>query len=398
MPKRLNITYYPHLSITENAIKNGVEEKNILYFIKTHNIDRRRDRKTAIIERCRAVLADNPSATKAYVQKATGISQKTLRRYWTFITTEKYHLSDINEKKAQRQSEHYRKILDNIPFDEIKKYVKENKKREKTDIFKVEVENMVSQEMGNALEIKKKKSCLPCPTVAELTREEEYDGSKYLLYPFRGLVDNRLLGNMSGGFGFKMQGVDFLNSEAAYICGLFSNNTKEHIDLQKKLIAEKNGKLVKGDIRFHNQDKARKDWNEFNVQWMLYVAWQKVKGNKDFQNLLKAIPDGATIIEDVSFKHAPKQRQDTNIFWGARNPDRKDFENKIKNIASAKDNQERVNDFVQYGIYKGCNVMGKILMICRKCLIEGTEPEIDYELLRSKDIYLLGKKINFDKH
>ena len=127
------------------------------------------------------------------------------------------------------------------------------------------------------------------------------------------------------------------------------------------------------------------------------MVWQKVKGNKDFQELLKAIPDGATIIEDTSFKGVPKKKQDTNIFWGARNPDRKDFENKVKNIASAKDNQERVNDFVQYGIYKGCNVMGKILMICRKCLIEGTEPDFDYELLRSKNIYLLGKLVDFGK-
>ena len=41
--------------------------------------------------------------------------------------------------------------------------------------------------------------------------------------------------------------------------------------------------------------------------------------------------------------------------------------------------------------------MGKILMICRKCLADGTEPDIDYELLRNKNIHLLGKKVNFEK-
>ena len=257
---------------------------------------------------------------------------------------------------------------------------------------------MVSQEMENAIEIKKKKACLPCPTIAELTREEEYDGSKYLLYPFRGTKDGRILGNMNTEYGFSIQGIDFTNSEAAYICGRFSNNTPEHIDIQKKLLAVKDGWDAKKKVRRNNEDKARKDWNEFNVQWMLWVVWQKVKGNKDFQNLLKAVPDGATIIEDVSFK--PSDKYHTDVFWGTNNPDRSGFDNKLKNLNTfkiKKQRQDRVNDFVQYGIYKGCNVMGKILMICRKCLIEGNEPEIDYELLRSKNIYLLGKKINFEK-
>lgn len=50
------------------------------------------------------------------------------------------------------------------------------------------------------------------------------------------------------------------------------------------------------------------------------------------------------------------------------------------------------NDFVDFGVYRGRNVMGKILTICKNSLAAGTEPAIDYELLRSKHIHLLGKR------
>ena len=39
--------------------------------------------------------------------------------------------------------------------------------------------------------------------------------------------------------------------------------------------------------------------------------------------------------------------------------------------------------------------MGKILMIVKQCLHEGTEPDIDFDLLNSKEIYLLGRPVKF---
>lgn len=48
----------------------------------------------------------------------------------------------------------------------------------------------------------------------------------------------------------------------------------------------------------------------------------------------------------------------------------------------------KINDI---GEWRGQNNIGKILMICRDCLREGVEPEIDYELLRQHNIYLFGK-------
>ena len=42
------------------------------------------------------------------------------------------------------------------------------------------------------------------------------------------------------------------------------------------------------------------------------------------------------------------------------------------------------------------NVMGKILMACRDALRSGSEPQIDYALLREKRINLLGHLLTFE--
>lgn len=50
----------------------------------------------------------------------------------------------------------------------------------------------------------------------------------------------------------------------------------------------------------------------------------------------------------------------------------------------------KLNDI---GEWRGQNNIGKILMICRDCLIEGSEPEIDYNLLNKAGIFLFGKRL-----
>jgi hypothetical protein len=39
--------------------------------------------------------------------------------------------------------------------------------------------------------------------------------------------------------------------------------------------------------------------------------------------------------------------------------------------------------------------MGKILKLCQLALVEGKELDIDYELLKSKNIHLLGELLTF---
>ena len=256
----------------------------------------------------------------------------------------------------------------------------------------------------------KKLLLYPAPTIDTLTRWEEYDAAKYLCYAFRQKPDLRKgvwvpFGNMNGGFEFDVQGFHFHNSEAAYICGMFSNDNKEQRAVQQQLVENTNGKTAKGDIRYHNEGIARKDWYDFNVQWMIYVVWNKVCNNEKFRELLLAVPDGAIIIEDTSFHNVHKP-VDTPIFWGARNKERKEYHSlieqyvKLTELSSVKAPKKRkiadaYNNFTDYGVFKGSNVMGKILTICRNCWKEGKEPPIDYELLRSKDIYLLGEKLEF---
>lgn len=56
----------------------------------------------------------------------------------------------------------------------------------------------------------------------------------------------------------------------------------------------------------------------------------------------------------------------------------------------------RLGDWATVGVFRGKNVMGKILMACRDALRSGSEPQIDYALLREKRINLLGHLITFE--
>jgi phosphoglycolate phosphatase len=55
--------------------------------------------------------------------------------------------------------------------------------------------------------------------------------------------------------------------------------------------------------------------------------------------------------------------------------------------------RNKINDI---GEWVGTNCMGKILTVCKWHLEHNTTPSIDYELLRSKQIYLFGKLLRFE--
>ena len=57
----------------------------------------------------------------------------------------------------------------------------------------------------------------------------------------------------------------------------------------------------------------------------------------------------------------------------------------------------RLGEWSRVGVFVGMNIMGKILMECREALVSGGEPTIDYALLRSKHINLLGKELTFQQ-
>lgn len=294
------------------------------------------------------------------------------------------------------------------------KWLQYNNKTEKTIIenarLKQEIRGYVEQEQKNSDNIKKKKPLVQYPRVEDLFKQERehYDASLFKCYAFRRKDDMHEndyipLGNMNQGFSYIMNGINFHTSESAYICGLFSDDSAIHQRIQRQLIDETNGYEAKKTIRAKNEVIGRKDWNEFNVEWMLYVVWNKVKGNEEFRNILLSIPQDAIIIENTTYQQV--KANDTSAFWGCRNAKLKEFHSLYEKYLKQmiKSNTKRreklmddmMNNFCGMGVFEGNNTMGKILMIVKKCLHEGTEPLIDYDLLNRKNIHLLGTKLSF---
>lgn len=270
--------------------------------------------------------------------------------------------------------------------------------------LKEQVDALMKVEAENTAALKANPSYLPIPTKQDFCRVEQYNVAKHHCVPFRSKGDmwegmQIPLGNMNGGYSYMMHGVKFPTSEHAYIFGIFSNNVDGHISLQQKLLVNTNGLTIKRGIRYKNRHLWRSDWSEFNVEWMLHCVWTKVNQCEEFKKLLLSLPQGITIIEDVSFKHYDENGAD---FWGARNPDKAAFDNLVKKYAKqfGLSGKAAKNDFIwkyyNVGTYTGRNVMGKILTYIKQCLHDGTEPDIDYQLLKSKNIHFLGNLIDFD--
>lgn len=251
----------------------------------------------------------------------------------------------------------------------------------------------------------------------DLYKEETYDCERFNVWAFRKAEDfdvnnqgeelQNNLGNMCKGYPFEISGHKFLNSESAYICGLFSTSSPLHIQIQRELQSENSGYSAKKSIRHKYQDEAisKEEWESFNVQWMLYVVWCKCTTNKNFKELLMKIPVDAIIVENVSFQHE-SERNITATFWGARNEELRDSVKKIERYIEymhphypkrelAKIQMEERTSIKYIGKYEGVNCMGKILKICQVAIINKTEPAIDYELLRSKRIHLFGTLLDF---
>ena len=207
------------------------------------------------------------------------------------------------------------------------------------------------------------------------------------------------IGNMCAGYPFLLNGEPFNNSEAAYIAGKFSNNTEEHIKIQRRLQENNDGYAAKKKIRQRNEVIARtkQDWETFNVDFMKYVVWQKCKTNKDFAKKLISVPITALIVENST-----GMTGETAQVWGCFNKPLmvlRDAKKKKLKMENPKANAEALNiegnKWNRYGVWEGRNLMGKILKACSLCLLSGEELPIDYDLLRSKHIHLFGKEMAF---
>lgn len=244
---------------------------------------------------------------------------------------------------------------------------------------------------------------------------ENYDATKYDCWSFKTGNDEKDgvlldLGNQCSSYPFSFHGHLFQTSESAYLCGQFSQNTEECKRVQYQLMYERNGYNAKKKIKSANLNLIRSDWEEFMPEWMLYVIWAKCKGNQDFADKLKSIPRNAIIIEDST-----TIREGTSIYWGSKNEElekvrekviryvelqymKKVRQGKIKRNQSELDAEMQAarNEIHFIGTFsKGHNYMGKILKRCQLALLDGSEPKINYDLLRQKRIYLFGELLRF---
>lgn len=427
MPRVSKIVYNPSLSVAKNADLNQCSEDAIRYFIRTRGIDRRYQGKMNIIEDIKVYLRTHPDASKEEVAKKTKHGINQVKRYWDIVHGREelqpsQRKAAIREQVALNNMKQHKAYLDRLPIEFICEYLKERKSEERKEQkrkeqeekksiaiqeIKGKIDALVAIEHKNTERLSQEKAFLPKISKQDLFSKEKakYDMSKYQCVAFRKKGDlwkgkNVDLGNMNGGFPFGINGITFPSSEHAYIFGRFSHNTQEHISIQKQLLENTNGYLIKKGIRDKYRKFWRKDWNTYNVEWMLYVVWQKVVRNKDFQSILLALPQGVHIIEDVSFKSQDDRSAD---YWGARNPAKSyfgDIVDKYLKLLGKEGKTKLKNtllwDYCNVGTYEGFNVMGKILTYIKQCLHDGSEPDINYDLLKSKNIYFLGQLIDFD--
>ena len=268
---------------------------------------------------------------------------------------------------------------------ELPKKVREDAKLEK-DNSKVAKKNQVKK-WNIVLDQIDKYDCTRMEVVAFRKADDEQDG----------IVKS--FGNMSPGYEFDLNGHHFLGSEQAYICGRFADGSPRHTEIQKQLLAETNGYASKKKIRNKNDNIKRPDWETFNIEWMKYVVWNKVKGNETFQKLLMSVPVNAMIVENSTL-----QTGRTAAIWGAKNKDLEEARSRAVKLLTSSPNRKVTKEEIQrvynsinhIGIFEGKNLMGKILKLCQLALVEGKELDINYDLLKSKNIYLLGELLTFE--
>lgn len=239
-----------------------------------------------------------------------------------------------------------------------------------------------------------------------LGREEEYKASAQV-WSFKEVKDivngiNLCFSNMAGGFPFEFHDRTFKDSERLYLCGEWSNNTKEHLEIQEVLMKATSGYAAKRFYKSKYAKQTRDDFPVFRLQWMLFCVWQKCKGNEDFRNLLLRIPKDVILVENTT-----TDKWEGAEIWGCKNKElvekRRDLETDLKNKHKDMKPKElkhliniEINKINDIGTWKGQNNIGKILMLCRDCILERVEPQIDYELLKRSNIFLFGKLLTFD--
>ena len=248
MSRKSKIKYNKDLSVSENARINGVSIDGIYYYLKANNIQLKQNALKGLIEEISKAIKDNPDMGQRGLAKITGHSLTTINKYYNAA-------KEALEKSGKRKS----KVN---PIE-----------------LKQQIDTLVKAEHRNTDRLTKHPMYyFPPPMRDDLFRKEfeKYNTEKYVCIAFRRSNDKWKdtlipLGNMNGGYSFEIDGNVFAASDNAYICGLFSKNTSRHRAIQEELLKETNGYMAKKVIRAKNEEYGRKDWEEFNIDWMMYV-------------------------------------------------------------------------------------------------------------------------------
>lgn len=239
-----------------------------------------------------------------------------------------------------------------------------------------------------------------------LDRIEAYDPTIQTVWPFKhvnDIVEGIMLdlGNMVSSYPFEVNGVKWRSSEELYLAGEFSLNTSAHQAIQAELRSAKSPYAAKRFVKSKYRKQVREDFNTFRTQWMLWCAWQKCRGNSDFRKKLLLLPENITLVEETT-----TDTGGSASVWGCSNKQLVEVRKaKVKELSEKNAHLTKkalahlinieTNAIRDIGQYKGQNNLGKIIMICRNCLKRGLTPEIDFDLLNSKNIHILGKRLSF---
>lgn len=248
----------------------------------------------------------------------------------------------------------------------------------------------------------------------------EYDTSQVECWSFNRKDDvrdgiNLKLGNMSNGYGVKVLGIDFPNSEVPYQLAIF-NNEKDSIKLQEEIVDPQNGWIGRGlqmkrkyiygreFKRFLRDSEFENGKEMWCFEWMKWVVWEKVRQNEEFKNILLRIPKNAVIIEQA--QHRPQK--DKPSMWGAWNEEIKKERDILVTFSEIEHGLSKVEDSVpiesvpyqvnNVGTWVGENSMGQILTMAKLALNEGINLPIDADMLNEAKINWFGKVLQFTKH
>lgn len=208
-------------------------------------------------------------------------------------------------------------------------------------------------------------SATPQEVTAYLTRQDTYNPATTPILRYSRPNDiyqgqEVHLANMSNAFGFKALGREWKGTEYLYLCGEWSEEAEKSVDIQKDILTATSGYAAKRFKKSKYLKFIREDYNTFRHHWMLWCIWQKCLDSEAFRKHLLSFSEDTVIVEVV---------KDDPIWAAEEDP--------------------------ATGLLKGGNAVGKILMICRKCIKEGTQPAIDTDLLNRSGIYILGQRVQF---